>query len=233
MATVKKRYPILLFALAAVSLSVFVQANTHIAPEQSPVSGKIVNGLRILTVERNERQVDFTVYRGDYIKFDFDDTTIDPVLRIPDLSINETLPVDLEKSPYFKMKQTGTFTYTLGGVTGRITVIEYRQQFYREVTSQQAADLIAKSRPLILDVRTPMEFKAGRFKDSVLIPVQELRGRLKEISQFKDREILVYCATGNRSTVASKILNDKGFRHIANLRFGIDQWSKDKMPIVQ
>ena len=233
METMKKTYLLILSVLVAVTLSVMVEANTNPVQEQPPVSGKIVNGLRILTVAKSNTQVDFTVYRGDYIKFDFGHITHDQILQIPDLSINTALPVDLENSPYFKMKKTGTFSYSLGSVTGQITVIEYQQQYYREVSSHQAADLIAESRPLILDVRTPMEFKAGRLKDSVLIPVQELKRRLKEISQFKEREILVYCATGNRSTVASKILNDNGFKFVANLRYGIYQWSKDSMPIVQ
>jgi rhodanese-related sulfurtransferase len=34
-------------------------------------------------------------------------------------------------------------------------------------------------------------------------------------------EILIYCATGNRSTVAAKILTASGFNQIANLRYGI------------
>jgi hypothetical protein len=63
----KKIYLLILSALAAVSLSVMVQASTNPAREQPPVSGKIANGLRILTVEQSNTQVDFTVYRGDYI----------------------------------------------------------------------------------------------------------------------------------------------------------------------
>lgn len=45
--------------------------------------------------------------------------------------------------------------------------------------------------------------------------------------------ILVYCATGNRSTVAAKILIDNGFKRIFNLRQGISGWERDKHPVVQ
>jgi rhodanese-related sulfurtransferase len=41
------------------------------------------------------------------------------------------------------------------------------------------------------------------------------------------------CATGNRSTVAAKILIDNGFKRIFNLRRGISGWERDKHPVVQ
>ena len=70
-------------------------------------------------------------------------------------------------------------------------------------------------------------------KKSVLIPVQELQSRYKEISDYKNQDILIYCATGNRSTVASKILIDNGFKRIFNMRYGIYEWSQDKYPVIK
>jgi rhodanese-related sulfurtransferase len=63
--------------------------------------------------------------------------------------------------------------------------------------------------------------------NAVLIPVQELQARVKELDAFKSQGILVYCATGNRSTVASKILLDNEFNQLYNLRHGIVEWSKN------
>jgi rhodanese-related sulfurtransferase len=45
--------------------------------------------------------------------------------------------------------------------------------------------------------------------------------------------VLIYCATGNRSTVAAKILIDNGFKRIFNLRRGISGWEQEKLPVVQ
>jgi rhodanese-related sulfurtransferase len=229
----KKTKHLTSYVMGVLVFSILVQANTSSVRAQSPVSGKIVNGLRILTVEANTKQADFTVYRGDYIKFAFDRSIKEPLLSIPELSVSETLYADVGKSPYFKMKRIGTFAYRLGDMAGRITVIGYQQEHYREATSQQAASLIAASQPLILDVRTPREYKAGHLKDAILMPVQNLKGRLSEIADYKNKDILVYCATGNRSTVASKIMNDAGFKKVSNLRYGIYQWVKDKNPVVR
>lgn len=173
------------------------------------------------------------MYRGDYIKFAFDKSLKDPLLKIPALSIEQLLPENLAEAPYFKMKATGAYEFSLGHSTGVIKVVEYRQPSYTEVSSEKAAELIKKIDPLILDVRTPTEHRQGHLENSVLIPVQELQLRLKELAPYKDRDILIYCATGNRSTVASKILIDNNFKQIINLRYGIYEWHMKKFPIVR
>ncbi len=196
------------------------------------VSGQIVNGLRILPVPANGDNLRLKVFRGDYIKFKLDESLDTPYLSIPELSIHRQLSNNFTEAPYFKMKQAGTFAFTLGKVSGHITVINYNQVKYKEVSSAEASNIIGARSPLILDVRTPGEYKRGHLENSVLIPVQVLQRSLNKLGAYKDQEILVYCATGNRSTVASKILIDNGFNRILNLRRGIVDWHKSKYPVV-
>jgi rhodanese-related sulfurtransferase len=196
------------------------------------ISGSVVGGYRILPVQKTEEKIHLTVYRGDYLKFKFSGAVGNPVLSIPGLSVEKELSDNLDNAPYFKMKKTGTFPFSLGQVSGDITVIEYRQPNYRKVSAKEAAGLIKNIQPLILDVRTSWEYKKGHLKKSVLIPVQELQSRYKEIAEYKNQDILIYCATGNRSTVASKILIDKGFKRIFNMRYGIYEWGRDKYPVI-
>ena len=198
-----------------------------------PVSGTVVNGYRIIDVQQAQSGVDLKVYRGDYIKFKYDPSVLDPMLSIPDLDIQKRLSANLAEAPYFKMKTPGTFAFSLADVAGNLTIINYRQTSYREVSSNEAAEFIQKEQPIILDVRTPNEYKRGHLPHSILIPVQELQNRYKELGIKKDREILIYCATGNRSTVASKILIDSGFKHIVNMRGGIYDWSKKNYPVTR
>jgi len=82
-----------------------------------------------------------------------------------------------------------------------------------------------------LDVRTHGEYKAGHIENATLIPVQELQSRIKELAEYKNQDILIYCATGNRSTVASKILIDDGFNRIINMRHGIYGWRMEEYPV--
>ncbi len=69
----------------------------------------------------------------------------------------------------------------------------------------------------LLDVRTPKEFAEGHLPGAVNIPVDDLRGRLGELS--KDRPILAYCQVGMRGYIATRILLQKGF-NVANLGGG-------------
>ncbi len=70
---------------------------------------------------------------------------------------------------------------------------------------------------LIVDVRTPFEFRAGSIDGAVNIPVDELRGRLGEFP--KEKRIIIYCAIGLRGYLASRILMQKGY-NVFNLSGG-------------
>ncbi len=65
------------------------------------------------------------------------------------------------------------------------------------------------SKALILDVREPSEFKMGHLEGAINIPLNSLRSRMNELP--RDREILVYCAVGQRSYYASRALRLHGF----------------------
>jgi NADPH-dependent 2,4-dienoyl-CoA reductase/sulfur reductase-like enzyme/rhodanese-related sulfurtransferase len=62
---------------------------------------------------------------------------------------------------------------------------------------------------LILDVREPGEFKMGHVEGAINIPLNSLRVRMNELP--RDKEILVYCAVGQRSYYASRALRLHGF----------------------
>ncbi len=131
------------------------------------------------------------------------------------------------------MKKVGIFDWSIGSLVGTLKVVEYNQFNYEAISAQQAQKVIDLFNPMILDVRTPREYAGGHLENSVLIPVQLLQSRFGELADFRDEPILIYCATGNRSTVASKILIDKGFTRIFNLRHGIKDWNRNKYPIVK
>jgi rhodanese-related sulfurtransferase len=81
---------------------------------------------------------------------------------------------------------------------------------------------------LLLDVRTQEEYDEGHIEGSTLIPVGELGDRLDEISNYKDKKVLVYCRSGNRSVTASNILINNGFTQVHNLLGGIGAWNSYK-----
>jgi rhodanese-related sulfurtransferase len=229
----KKNFVIIAATAILLGAVLYLQAKPEPSQEPPKASGQLVEGFRVLSVAANKQPVHLVVYRGDYIKFDVDRAIVDPWLKIPALGIDQRLEGAGSQAPYFKMKDAGQFDFSLGGVTGSIDVVAYNPSNYAEVDAKAAAALISSRKPLVLDVRSPGEYQQGHLQGSVLIPVQELQKRVNELSAYKEREILVYCATGNRSTVASKILIDNGFQHITNLRHGIAGWARDNLPITR
>jgi len=63
---------------------------------------------------------------------------------------------------------------------------------------------------IILDVREPGEFDTGHVPRAINIPLGELRGRLGELD--RNRQVLVYCAVGQRSYYASRLLLQHGIQ---------------------
>jgi rhodanese-related sulfurtransferase len=69
----------------------------------------------------------------------------------------------------------------------------------------------------LLDVRTPGEWASGKFSSSECINFQDADFKSKISKLDKSKPIFVYCAVGGRSSKASKILEQAGFKEIYNL----------------
>lgn len=73
---------------------------------------------------------------------------------------------------------------------------------------------LVKNGAIIIDVRTPSEFKSGHIKGSRNIPLDGLQGQVSKIS--KDQVIITCCASGIRSASAKGILKSAGFMNVYN-----------------
>lgn len=100
---------------------------------------------------------------------------------------------------------------------------------YMDVTVQEAKTMIESNPALVvLDVRTQSEYEEGHIRNAKLIPHTELDTKLNELNMSD--EILVYCRTGVRSSIASQILIDNGFLHVYNMLEGITGWINEGYP---
>lgn len=80
-------------------------------------------------------------------------------------------------------------------------------------TDSQLTDAI-KKQPLLVDVRTPGEFRAGSIPGAVNIPLDMLNSQL---SKCRGKNcIVVFCASGMRSSQAKGILERNGFTDVIN-----------------
>ena len=172
------------------------------------------------------------VYRGDYVRPEL--STGEPfTLEIPALKVAQRFSGTADEQAHFRVPDAGSFDFRIGPASGTIEAVEYRAANYREVSAREAAPMIANLKPVIVDVRTPGEFAGGHLEGAVLIPVQEFQRRLGELAPSKHVPVFVYCRSGNRSTVAAKLLVDSGFTDVINLRRGIVEWTQEGLPVVK
>lgn len=127
------------------------------------------------------------------------------------------------------------FVFTLVLLTFAGWTLMNEESGTRTITSQETYTLMQSDTSLLLlDVRTPQEWRggSGRLAGAILIPVQELENRLHELYPHKEKTIIAYCRSGNRSGTAARILNANGFKAL-NMVGGMIRWNDEQLPVVR
>ena len=81
----------------------------------------------------------------------------------------------------------------------------------------QAKGLLDDEKALLVDVRSPEEFAQTGINGALNIPLPELALKLDQLGSDKDRPIVLYCRTGNRSGQAVTWLQQQGFSRLYNM----------------
>ncbi len=80
----------------------------------------------------------------------------------------------------------------------------------------------------LVDVRTAAEFSDGYIAGAINISLQELQQKINRIP--KDKPVIVYCRSGNRSAFAANQLLQAGYTDVYDLG-GIIEWARQGLPI--
>lgn len=88
----------------------------------------------------------------------------------------------------------------------------------KEVTeeAETAEEVQDVTSAIVVDVRTPEEFRSGAVPNAINIPLDELMMRYEELGSNADRDITVYCASGARSAYAQRMLAQMGYNNVKN-----------------
>lgn len=92
----------------------------------------------------------------------------------------------------------------------------------RDVSAQEALALWGNTLCVVIDVRTPEEYKEGHVPGATNIPLDQLEARMPEVS--KDQKVLLICRSGRRSTEGTNLLRSKGYDHVYNVSGGMLAW---------
>jgi phage shock protein E len=83
------------------------------------------------------------------------------------------------------------------------------------ISAEDAKNALAnRDFPIVLDVRTDMEYKLGHYPEAVHIPISTLTEQAEQQMPDKTKGVLVYCNTGQRSRQAADILKTKGYQNV-------------------
>lgn len=180
---------------------IYVHPNSHASyyPGATPLSIKLLF------------KPDGIVLGAQAIGFDGVDKRIDDIAAVIRFKGTVTDLTELELAyapPYSSAKDPVNMAgYTAENIlSGRTSVFTVAELETRPLDST-----------ILVDVRNPIEYDNGHLPGSILIPVDELRGRLDELDPAK--EIWVYCQVGLRGYTASRILQQKGYK-VRNLTGG-------------
>ena len=102
-----------------------------------------------------------------------------------------------------------------------------------EISAEELKKVLdAKEKVVLLDVRTPNEFKRTRIEGSINIPIDEISLHVESVIPDKKQKIYVYCLSGSRSSAACHELVEKGYTNVFNLTSGVLAWLVHQYPMV-
>jgi molybdopterin/thiamine biosynthesis adenylyltransferase/rhodanese-related sulfurtransferase len=109
---------------------------------------------------------------------------------------------------------------------------------YREILSQikseideigvtEAHELLgADGSAVFVDVRESDEWAEGHIPSAIHVPRGNLESRIEQAVPDKASQVVLYCASGNRSAFAARTLEELGYENVISLAGGFAEWKR-------
>ena len=105
----------------------------------------------------------------------------------------------------------------------------FSQQQIFDIGYKKMSEIIENESTVVVDVRTADEFNSFRIKNSINIDYYS-KNFLDSISSYREKKnIILYCRSGRRSYYAAKLMQEKGFNKIYNLKGGVLEVKKKNL----
>jgi hydroxyacylglutathione hydrolase len=117
--------------------------------------------------------------------------------------------------------------YLDGGMTSAVERDDIVETVDRITALELHEELEGPKPPVVLDVRSELEWRFGHVDGSHNVPLTRLPDRLSEVSRER---VVVTCQTGYRSSIAASVLKEQGFEEIIDLVGGMTAWQGADLP---
>ncbi len=95
-----------------------------------------------------------------------------------------------------------------------------------------ATKLLNEGEAVFLDVRDDKEYKAGHIMNAQHVPLSNMDKFMHELEKHKDKDVVIYCDSGQRAQRAGARLKKNGFTRLHVISGGLGEWEKANLPIV-
>lgn len=108
---------------------------------------------------------------------------------------------------------------------------ELLQRIRAEIEEISTSEARERDNALFVDVREQSEWDEGYIPGAVHAPRNNLESRIEGLVPDKERELIVYCASGARSAFAARSLRELGYANVVNLAGGFIDWKRNGFPV--
>lgn len=95
----------------------------------------------------------------------------------------------------------------------------------KQISAADAAKRRANGEPVVfLDVRDAQEANLGKIPGAVHVSRGTLEGKIESLVP-RDADVIIYCASGNRSALAAETMQQMGYGKVASMAGGFRAWA--------
>lgn len=121
-----------------------------------------------------------------------------------------------------------------GYVGGGIKAFDGRTDLVRSnerVTAKTLAKQLQSDKPpYVIDVRSDGEWQTAHLDKTHHLPLNDILDHVDSLP--KDQDLIIMCASGNRSSTAASLLSQRGVTRLTDLAGGIEGWQEEKLPVI-
>jgi phage shock protein E len=113
--------------------------------------------------------------------------------------------------------RAGRYRPRIGFLSFCLLLVIGLMPFARGETNVASRAVMETNRVYVIDVRTEGEWKTGHIQNAILIPYDQIKERIVEVTTNKSASIALYCRSGRRSRIARESLQKLGYQNVEDL----------------
>jgi rhodanese-related sulfurtransferase len=186
--------------------------------------------MELLKGDTFDRTIVYRSYIGDFGKIGWtiphDQLQGDYTIKIASLGLKEGACVGISNSFTITAPPSNTVDKTSG------QLVKEAKAEIKEVSVDDVKKMVdAKEKIIVLDVRDREEFETGSIPSAINVSRGMLEFKVNMAIPDKNVKVVVYCSVDLRGPLATKTLNDLGYKNAVNIIGGLNAWKEAGYPI--